>query len=364
MAALAYRKRGKNTYVYIVNNFTEYVNGKAKYKQKNVKSLGVLGKNITKSQAKIELSKYELGDFATETSDDITLRQLIDEFLPIHKEDVYPGGVALETYKMCVKHTAKLDFLLDMKIKEIKYKHIQKFKNDYKKTVSNRYVNLALIELKRVLKYAIKIEYIDNLPIIEALKTQQKDPISLTKEELMSIISHSSGNIKFYILMMCHTGMRPNELFKLMWGDIDFDRRLLEIKSDNPLKFGRVIPIDETIVDILRNRFYKLTGKTSTLSLPDLRVCPFENSHSANWGLLRLGKKLDIHVNPYKLRKTYISLMNDSGANTFELCRLVGHKDPKTTNRSYLDISDTRLRGELSKNPMMDLHESGKNSGN
>ena len=88
MAALKYSKVGNKTYVYIVENQTviDDVTGKKKVIRTQLESLGVLNKDISKSQAKLALSRHM--DKKQPLCSDLTLKSLIDEFRAHYKNQI------------------------------------------------------------------------------------------------------------------------------------------------------------------------------------------------------------------------------------------------------------------------------------
>ncbi len=341
MPALKYSKKGKKTYVYIIENRTEVDSETNKKKKVRVtlESLGILNKEVSKSQAKIALSRYM--DRKQPLTSDMTLKLLVEEFKVYYKNQI--GKTIKEgTYGVFIYDSNRFKSIEHLKIRELKFTDIENLKESLT-YLSNRSINMTLVELRKVLKYAKKRNYISEIPTIENLKENSKEIIRLNKDQLHELINTSEGDIKFYIYVMSFTGMRPNEFLNLKWEDVDLDRGFITIKSDNKLKSGRKIAIHQNLLEILKDR-----------DVLSIKVCPYISRHSARSAVSNAGKKIGLKISPYSLRKTFASLMAENEVSPFKLAKMMGHSNIGTTYKYYVEFEEEKLKEELQNHPMAD----------
>lgn len=188
----------------------------------------------------------------------------------------------LEGYKSTVKPTTyqgvkiKLDVMIDlyftdMKIQQISVAYCQKVAIK----LSNRYIlytNYYSV-ISRVFKYATSIDIIKSNPLDKIIKPKNR-PLKVkenyyTKQELTDFLKVCKENCKpveytFYHLL-AFTGLRIGEAIGLMWSDVDFENKRLNI-SRTAVKIGkeqtvqdpktkrskRVITLDDETLNVLK----------------------------------------------------------------------------------------------------------------
>lgn len=346
MPSIKYIKQKSKTYVYIVENntYTDKLTGKKKSKRTYLEKLGLLGKDVSKSEAKIALSRYM--DRKQPLTTDITISLLLDEYLEFYKSQV-GNGVKQKTYDLFVFNTRYLNMLKYKKVRDIKFQDIENLKNHLKEKVGNRTINIFLVQLRKILKYAIRKEYLSALPPIDAMKETSKEIARLSLEDIKRLIDNASENMKVYITLMTFSGMRPQECVNLTWDDVVIEKKdkFILIKSDNKLKKGRKIPLHPNLEEFL----LELPRETQFVS-------PYRTTSGARCVLKRLGDRLGITVTPYTLRKSFTSLMVESDASPFELAKMLGHASIKTTYKYYVDIEQKKLSQEMKKHPLGEIN--------
>ena len=320
---------------YIRENST--VSGKSK--RVTLKKLG----RITKKQATTELVRYEL----SARSRIVTLKTfggVYDEFLVWYRaqspHSVRPRTV--ELFEVMSRHF--LSRLRDLATHQIKFETLENIKAEcLAKGLSNRSTNIVLVELKKVLKFALKRELLHLLPPFEMLSQQLKNEIlRLSTDEVRRLLDRAGEDIKFYITLMINTGMRPYECLMLDWRHVSLSAGTVTIVSNNKLKRGRTIPINAALKKALEISPVK-----------EGRVCPFSRSDVVGKKLRLLGKRLDppIQVNPYSLRKTFGSIMAENGVPVLDLAKIMGHANIQTTYKYYVNLNQEVLKAAMSRLP-------------
>ena len=268
-----------------------------------------------------------------------TIKDLMKEFSVVYKKEV--GKTITEgTYKLFINTLKNFDSIITKRVQRLEVEDIDVFKSSLLSNgVSNRFVNINLVTLRKMLGYAIDKGYVESVPKINSLSETKKsrEVERLTKEQVKELLSLTDNeNILFYIKVMINLGLRPQEMLGLKWEYINLKEGFLTIYSDNKLKKGRTIAIPEVLVGLLNKRMQS-SGYVS----------PYRSTSGARKVLERLGDKIDVKLTPYVLRKTFGSLMAESGVSPFKLAEIMGHSKIETTNKYYVGIRAVQLRKEM-----------------
>jgi len=138
-----------------------------------------------------------------------------------------------------------LEFLPDVRVKEVSRKHINGFIADrQEKGLAPRSVNLYLIALRNVLKRAKEDGWIKTLPTdnLRPLKVDQRKRRLYTSAEMEKLYTKAgalprSGQLLADLLRLMSTcGSRISETLRLKWSDVDFKNNQITIGSDGLAK--------------------------------------------------------------------------------------------------------------------------------
>nr|DAX73990.1 MAG TPA: RECOMBINASE CRE [Caudoviricetes sp.] len=289
----------------------------------------------------------------------------------------------LESYKSTVKPTTyqsvkiKLDVMIDlyftdMKIQQISVAYCQKVAIQ----LSNRYIlytNYYSV-ISRVFKYATSIDIIKSNPLDKIIKPKNR-PLKVkenyyTKQELTDFLKVCKENCKpveytFYHLL-AFTGLRIGEAIGLMWSDVDFENKRLNI-SRTAVKIGkeqtvqdpktkrskRVITLDDETLNILKLwkrqqiKEYFQAGKAYQHDSNYI----FTNS-KGKW-LLTATMKVKLSsffckhnklkkITPHGFRHTHASLLFEAGITAKIISDRLGHNNVQTTLDMYTHINDNQ----------------------
>ena len=306
------------------------INGKRE--RKYIESLG----RITKAEGKIKLA-----NFITKNKDSkhylnkVTFRKAYDQFADYYK-NLIGQSISAGTYKIFLDHCEKLlEFFSDMDLKEINFQTIEAYKIDMKKKeLSNRFINMHLTELKKILEYCENIEWILDVPKIKRLpeKSMNKTIDYLKNDEILKLLENANKEQAFYLSLMIYTGMRPHEATALNWDNVDLEKNIINVESSNRLKLGRQLPLHPKLKEIL------LGGERTSEF-----VSPYRQTEYAKKAMTRIEKITQIKCNPYKLRKTFGSILARMNVTHFKTAALMGHKNVQTTFQYYTGLDDSDL---------------------
>lgn len=229
---------------------------------------------------------------------------------------------------------------------------------------SAKLLNNYLICLRGVFKLVGReIKGLDNpTDGIENSKHQAPPPDPFTIEEMGLILAdirkHYDVRIWAYFAFAFATGMRPEELIALQWGDID--RRTGTIRVERAKTAGEVKPLKTyhaRDVDLTDQALAAITAmKEHTAMLADGNGPIFQNpvtrrpwhdersqrDHYWRPALKRLGIRWR---KPYNTRHTYATTALLAGANPTYISRQMGHKSAKMLFSVYAKWIDGADRG-------------------
>ncbi len=269
-------------------------------------------------------------------------------------------------FKSCKTWAAK-NKLIDLDIKELTHKHLNKARKSSAKNLAVSTVIEYSQTLRRILELAVEDAIIEYNPFVKVSKLVpdeklDEDVLPFTKEELSSLLDVVHvPQTKVMIEFLAWTGLRPGEMKGLAWEDIFIDETNLtgridvkfnldrkgKLKTPKTRSGKRTVELLPTTVKLLieqKKRSFSLPaidevihlkhGKTKIVSRrrvflsredkpfkrPELTTAP---KQWANW----LKEAKLVHRPPYQLRHTYASRMLKAEANHVWLAKQMGHAD-------------------------------------
>lgn len=142
---------------------------------------------------------------------------------------------------------------------------------------------------------------------------------------------------KLVIDVLLYTGVRVSEMINLKWKDVDFQKRVIQVKSlkkRSDKEVIRKIPISEelfkTFTTYLRD-CPKLQADHYIFTSPSKENEPLRRE-TINWILKSVAKKHNITpAYPHKFRHTFATNMRRTGSELHTISSLLGHENYNTT---------------------------------
>lgn len=247
---------------------------------------------------------------------------------------------------------------------------------DYTNQYSDNTVNLIKQPLNLMMKYAVKMEYIDKNPMsnVETPKrklvtNEQLEEKYLETEQIENIIKDLrdpiyGNHIANFAETLYLTGMRPGELLALEWSNINFDTMKIKIvhtldystnghakarpesvKNDGsfrtidmPLRVKEILieELNYQNTNDLQNDFVFISNKGTHLSI-----------NTINRKIKKTSLKLyGIVVTGHSFRHSHITLLSELGLPLKSIMDRVGHKDVNTTIKIYTHVTE-KLKQDL-----------------
>lgn len=160
-------------------------------------------------------------------------------------------------------------------------------------------------------------------------------------EKLLTVLRNDENRTVCQIaLFLLSTGARLNEALQARWDQIDRQTRVWRIPATNSKsKRIRSVPLNDSALAILNQ--LETEGKFDCLFVN----LDTENAYTTIYKVwLRLRKEAGLpHLRIHDLRHQYASFLVNSGRTLFEVQQILGHSDPKVTQR-YSHLSSKSLQ--------------------
>ncbi len=149
------------------------------------------------------------------------------------------------------------------------------------------------------------------------------------------------AQMRVIVPLLLMLGCRKRELLEARWEHVDLERRVWHIPMS---KSGRArnVPLSSSAVEVLRS-LERWEGCPYVVPNP-ATLRPWGNLHH-QWDAIRKRAGLD-GVRIHDLRHSFASNLVNSGRSIYEVGRLLGHTQVKTTQR-YAHLSDTVLMSAM-----------------
>lgn len=308
-------------------------------------------------------------------------------------EEVYKQW--LEIYQNDVRESTltktKRDFRLhiipkfgDLIISKIRPNYIQRVVNEWHKSFSK--YKQTYNYFKRVMKYAVMHDFIDENPCEKVLVPTKKLDYGYKKttkdfydkNELKNFLQivKEQESLKWYsyFRLLAFSGIRRGESLALTWNDLNFKNKTLSINKalaqgeNNSLVVQppknessyRTIGLDELTMKALKDWKHKqaelLLGFGFNAMQPEQLIFSNSNNNSllnlgAPWNALKRicdKQNLDM-INIHGFRHTHCSLLFESGVPMKDVMERLGHGDIQTTMNIYTHVTESSRKQSAEK---------------
>lgn len=195
------------------------------------------------------------------------------------------------------------------------------------------------LRMSSVFAFAVKrLKWLPKSPMDDAarVKTETGRPAYFTVEEVRRILLAAGHPLRDILAVLFMCGLRKGEVAGLRWEDVDFARRVLNVRHsfDGPTKTGkeRAVPIPEALLP------YLLSAREDNASewvFPG----PDGKMRKRNWTLAFVFKRclkragINKPLTPHHARHTWATWALDSTKDVRFVQAALGHESIKTTQR-------------------------------
>lgn len=236
-------------------------------------------------------------------------------------------------------------------VSEIAPLHLKQYRVTLQQTLKNATINRRFNTFNHFFHVCEDNSYLSKNPM-KSLKRLPEKPEKkrLPKpEEFQKVLDEVSPQVCDFLFIQALTGARPIELRELRFSDIDFDKKIVILKSRKGDGTQRIreIPMPKA----LRDKFekIKLDRRSQAKDFVFTGAYGDMGKSTVYLAVRRACKKLKIDpFTPYALRHLFCTESGLLGANIFDIQRLLGHSNINTTRNYYREDN-----GHLAK--VMDL---------
>ena len=213
-------------------------------------------------------------------------------------------------------------------------------KSRRKGEVTNSTVNRCFAVLRKMLRYAVSCRCLEkqHLPEFSMLQENPSRSRVLTLDEEKRLLQACAPHLRLLITTAIHSGRRWGEIRTLTWDRVDFQNRWIEFNLTKSRRRTTIAnPMNNTLLEMLQSM-----PRKSPYVFPNPKTGkPYTTIKTAFTAACRRAgiKGLRFH----DLRHTALTRVADRGANAFDVQRLAGHADIRTTQR-YVNSTEERLR--------------------
>ncbi len=205
-------------------------------------------------------------------------------------------------------------------------------------------INRKLSSINSFLKFCMKEDFIDSMPVLKQFKTSKKLPVLLDNDEIMQSLKHIKKDnwIKYrdyaFILFLYATGTRVSEAIEIKKDDIN--NSWLKIRSAKGDK-QRIVPIAQIALLSLNEYLNKREKKSEYIWIN------YKGQKMSRITAFKITKKY-LNVSPHVLRHSYATSLILGGADLRVVQELLGHSSILTT-QIYTHIEQKNLEQTVKK---------------
>lgn len=297
---------------------------------------GKLLSKSTKCRTKSAAQKFTMDFFNKPASEETPIQPYTyNKFKTFYKD--YASARFSKSYEAFVKIALdQFELVIDSKIElsKITCLDVENFILLKRKKVKERIVNGYLATLQGAFQRAVEYGMLKNnvFKVIKKLKPPQNFPLFLSKEEFEKLLlKEEDDKLKLLYRFGVYTGMRLGEIISLKWSALNFDKGLITVFNHEDFttksKRSRNIPIHKSLLEDLQ----KMNGKPDEYIFRRNGYQYTREFISRNFKAAVIRSSLNDKYHFHTLRHTFASWLVQAGVSIYEVSKLLGHSDIKTT---------------------------------
>jgi integrase len=222
-------------------------------------------------------------------------------------------------------------------------------------------VNRMLILLRFIFNQALKWEVagVSSNPThgVRQMKENNQKERYLTEEEAqrlyLSVCQSENPSLQYIVALLILTGARKSEVLQARWGDFDCARRLWRIPTS---KSGRArhVPLGDGVIETLQ--LVPRQPLTESVFPNPTTGRPYTSIFSA-WNAARKRAGL-AEVRIHDLRHSFASALVNQGRSLYEVQKILGHSQIKTTQRYAHLANETLVAAANTASSLLELNRS------
>ena len=219
-------------------------------------------------------------------------------------------------------------------------------------------VNSSLRVARRVLRLAAEWGAVASSPKVRLLSGERHRERVVTPQEEAKYLSAAPELIASVATVLCDTGMRPEECFRLRWESLTWTNGLngtLLVTHGKTAAARRVLPMSPRVRNVLERRWEVAERPTegwvwqAPTRSGHLESSSLKKQHARAFETLEkeAAKNNEKPVRPfvlYSLRHTFLTRLGESGCDAWSLTRIAGHSNVSMSSRYVHPSEDAVLK--------------------
>lgn len=315
----------------------------------------VLGFYESYNAAYMALAEYNKSPYSLD--DQISLSELYEKWFDKYSKSLKSlsaGRNITNAWSYCKP-------LYDVKCRDLRAYHIKEIMD----TASSPNVKTRIKSLfNLMLDYALEHELVDRNyartfaisdDIIKEQAKTTNSHMAFSDEEMKILWDNTNINYVDVILIQCYTGFRPQELGLIKLENVDLDKGIIVGGMKTDAGFERVVPINDRIIDFVRNKYDQALELNSKFLLncidsrnpEDLRLT-YDKYQKRFCKIIDV---LDLHPDhrPHDPRKHFVTMAKRAKMDEYAIKRIAGHVISDITEKVYTERTDEWLISEMQK---------------
>jgi len=207
---------------------------------------------------------------------------------------------------------------------------------ELKGTGSNQ--NCALRSLRRMLSLAQEYGILQAAPRIKLRKENQRTAVwdAKAEEALLKVAPQPLKDV----FLLCHdSGMRPDEVIRLRWDDILWDKSLIFVREGKTKKSTRHVPLSDRVRDSLKGRLERNKNLITRAKSEWIFPAKSKTGHITHTAIekpfreARKAAKLPKELVLYSARHSFATDLLDRTGNLKLVMDVLGHESVTTTQK-------------------------------
>lgn len=219
----------------------------------------------------------------------------------------------------------------------------------------------VLSPLSQMMVYAVQRGWAAKNPVKELTPQQRPSGFNrpmriLSQEEIGALLRASTDHFRPFLMTAIFTGLRIGELLSLEWGDVDFDRGLLNVHGTKTEAADRTVVLPPFLQRELAKLSLEKAGQGLVFTTKDGK--PLDRRAASRGSLERCLSRAKVpHCRFHDLRHTFASILIGQGEDVTFVADQMGHSSPAITLRIYAKLFNPEERREAARSRMQQAFE-------